>query len=252
MSKFALLNVFYHVGKYFQLLLKSFRKPDKTKVFFDSLFFEIEKIGLNSIGIVFIISIFMGAVITIQTAINITIPLVPLYLVGLTARDSIILEFSSTIVALILAGKVGANIASELGTMRIQEQIEALDIMGVNSANYLIMPKILVAIIIFPLLTIFSVFIGIGGGYLASLLTGIVPTGDFLYGVHIYFKPFYLSYSLLKVTVFGFIITSVSAYHGYYVKGGALEVGKASTRAVVYSSILVLLFNVILTQMLLQ
>ncbi len=161
------------------------------------------------------------------------------------------LEFSSTIVGLILAGKAGANIASEIGTMRIQEQLDALEIMGVNSANHLILPKILAAIFSFPLLTIFSMFIGISGGYLVVLLTGAVPPDQFLYGIHYYFIPFYIVYSLIKSVIFAFIITSVPAYHGFYVEGGALEVGKASTKAVVYSSILILLFNVILTQLLL-
>ena len=229
-----------------------FKKPEKTKVYIGLFFDEVEKLGINSLGIVFIISIFMGAVITLQTAYNIVSPFIPAYLVGLTARDSMILEFSSTIVGLILAGKVGANIASEIGMMRVQEQIEALDIMGVNSSSYLIAPKIFAAVFIFPFLTLFSMFVGVIGGYLISYFTGAVSVADYLQGIHYYFIPFYITYSVIKIVVFAFIITSVSAYHGYYVKGSAIEVGKASTKAVVYSSVLILMFNVILTQILLK
>lgn len=245
------MNLLYHIGKYVFFLQKIFKRPDKGKIFFNNILFEIDQLGVNSIGIVFIISIFMGAVITLQTAYNIEVSFVPLYLIGLTARDSMFLEFSSTIVGLILAGKAGANIASEIGTMRIQEQIDALEIMGVNSANHLILPKIIAAVFSFPLLTIFSMFIGIGGGYVSTLLTNAVPPNEFLYGIHYYFIPFYIVYSLIKSVIFAFIITTVPSFHGYFVSGGALEVGKASTKAVVYSSILILLFNVIITQLLL-
>ncbi len=245
------MKTILHIGNYVFLMLRVFKKPEKTKIFINNILFEIEKLGIQSIGIVFIISIFMGAVITLQTAYNIEVSFVPLYLIGLTARDSMFLEFSSTIVGLILAGKAGANIASEIGTMRMREQIDALEIMGINSANHLILPKIIAAMFSFPLLTIFSMFIGIGGGYVATLLTNAVPPGEYLYGIHYYFIPFYITYSLIKAVIFAFIITTVPAYHGYYVEGGALEVGRASTRAVVFSSILILLFNVILTQLLL-
>ena len=212
---------------------------------------EIVSLGINSLGIVIIISVFMGAVITLQTAYNLENPLIPTYLVGLTARDSMILEFSSTIVGLILAGKVGSNIASEIGTMRITEQIDALEIMGVNSASHLILPKIIAAVFINPFLTIVSIFVGIVGGYLASVFTGAVTPDSYIYGIHYVFIPFYISYALVKTVVFAFIITSVPAYHGYYSSGGALEVGKSSTLAVVYSSVLILLFNVLLTQLML-
>ena len=245
------MKIIYHAGKYFLLLARVFSKPEKAKIFFRQVIKEIENLGINSLGIVLIISIFMGAVITLQTAYNLENPLIPAYLVGLTARDTMILEFSSTIVGLILAGKIGSSIASEIGTMRITEQIDALEIMGVNSANHLILPKIVAAVFINPFLTIISIFVGVGGGYFAALLTGAVSTADYIYGIHYVFVPFYVTYSLIKVVVFAFIITSVPAYHGYYASGGALEVGKSSTTAVVYSSILILLFNVILTQLLL-
>ncbi|NPA44666.1 MAG: ABC transporter permease [Chlorobi bacterium] len=243
---------FYHIGKYILFMGKVFKKPQKTNVFINNLFFEIEKIGINSIVIVFIISIFMGAVITLQTAYNLEIPLIPLYVVGLGTRDSMFLEFSSTIIALILAGKVGANIASEVGTMKTREQIEALDMMGVHSESHIVLPKLLAAVFSFPLLTLFSMFVGIYGGYLAVYLTGAIPVDNYVYGVHFMFVPFYIVYSLIKMVVFAIIISTIPAYQAYYIKGGAIEIGVASTKAVVYSSILILFFNVVLTQILLS
>ncbi|MBN1252910.1 MAG: ABC transporter permease [Bacteroidales bacterium] len=245
------MKIIFHTGRYFLLLAKVFSRPEKGKIYFKLILREIENLGINSLGIVIIISVFMGAVITLQTAYNLENPLIPSYLIGLTARDSMILEFSSTIVGLILAGKVGSNIASEIGTMRITEQIDALEIMGVNSASYLVLPKIIAAVFINPFLTIISIFVGIFGGYIAALTTGAVAPSAYIYGLHYVFIPFYITYSLIKVVFFAFIITSVPAYHGYYSSGGALEVGRSSTMAVVYSSILILLFNVILTQLLL-
>ena len=212
---------------------------------------EIEFLGINSMGIVAIISIFIGMVITIQTAYNTESPLYPNYLLGLAVRDILLLEFSSTIVALILAGKIGSNIASELGTMRVTEQIDALEIMGVNSASYLIMPKIVAAVFFLPFLTIMSIFIGLFGGWLGGIVTGVIGTHDYLYGIRYEFIPYYVTYTLIKAAVFGFLITSVASYRGYYAYGGALQVGKMSTRAVVDSSIIVLIFNYILTQLLL-
>lgn len=209
-------------------------------------------LGVSSIGIVIIISFFMGAVITLQTAYNTENPIFPKYLIGLGCRDSMLLEFSSTVVALILAGKVGSNITSEIGSMRISEQIDALEIMGVNSASYLILPKIVAAVFFNPLLTIISIVVGVFGGWIIVLITGVIPAGDYIFGIQYAFIPFYITYALIKTVVFAFIITSVSAYHGYYVEGGSLEVGKSSTRAVVYSSIAILFFNVILTQLLLS
>lgn len=245
------MRILYHIGRYFILLSKVFSKPEKRKVYLKLIIREMDSLGINSLGIVIIISVFMGAVITLQTAYNLENPLIPTYLIGLTARDSMILEFSSTIVGLILAGKVGSNIASEIGTMRISEQIDALEIMGVNSASYLILPKIIAAILINPFLTIISIFVGIFGGYLASVFTDAVSPASYIYGIHYVFIPFYITYALVKTVFFAFIITSVPAYHGYYASGGALEVGRSSTRAVVFSSILILLFNVLLTQLLL-
>jgi phospholipid/cholesterol/gamma-HCH transport system permease protein len=194
---------------------------------------------------------FMGAVCAIQMAYNLQNPIVPRYLIGLGTRETMLLEFSSTIVALILAGKVGSNIASELGTMRVTEQIDALEMMGVNSACYLILPKIAAFVFFIPVLTVFSMAIGLLGGYVASFSTAGLTPHDYVVGITSFFRPFYVTYALIKSLVFAFIIASVSSYHGYYAFGGALEVGKASTHAVVYSSIVVLMFNLILTKLLL-
>lgn len=212
---------------------------------------EIYSLGINSIGIVAIMSVFMGAVITIQTASNIDSAFIPLYTVGFATRQSIILEFSPTIIALILAGKIGSNIASEVGTMRVTEQIDALEIMGINSASYLILPKIAAAIFINPFLIVISMFLGITGGWLAGALSGIVSTETFIYGIQYDFKAFAISYALIKTVFFAFVLTTVPAYHGYFTKGGALEVGRSSTEGVVYTSIVILLMNYVLTQLLL-
>lgn len=246
------MNLFENVGKFSRFIVLVISKPEKGKDFFVQIIREIHKLGINSIGIVAIISLFMGAVITLQTAYNMVNPLLPDYLVGYTTRESMILEFSSTIVGLILAGKVGSNIASEIGSMRVTEQIDALEIMGINSANHLVLPKIIAAVFINPFLYILSVFIGISGGLLSGYLSGTVNIIDYIEGVQFAFIPYYIFYSLIKTVVFAFIITAVPSYYGYYVKGGSLEVGKASTKAVVNSSILILLANVILTQLLLK
>ena len=232
------------------LLRRVFSVPEKRAIFSKQIILEIEKIGLNSLGIVIIISLFVGAVVTIQTAFNLNNPFLPKYLIGLATRDSLILEFSPTMICLILAGKVGSNVASEIGSMRVTEQIDALEMMGVNSANFLILPKIIAAMFFFPFLVIISMGIGMFGGWIGSISVD-VTTADFLYGLKHEFNPFYITYSLTKTVVFAFIITSISSYYGYFTKGGALEVGVSSTKAVVYSSVVVLIFNFILTQLLL-
>ena len=182
---------------------------------------------------------------------NLESPFIPNYIIGYATRETMILEFSSTVVALILAGKVGSNIASEIGTMRITEQIDALEIMGVNSASYLILPKIVATVLFFPFLTILSILIGIAGGWMIAVFTGIMIPADYVPGLLYDFKLYSIVYSLIKTCFFAFIITSVSAFYGYYAKGNSLEVGKASTRAVVASSIVIMIFNLILTQILL-
>lgn len=239
-------------GSYWMLLGKVFSRPEKTQIYYKQTVKEVMSLGIRSIGIVTIISFFMGAVITLQTAYNTENPIYPTYLIGLGCRDSILLEFSSTIVALILAGKVGSNIASEIGTMRVTEQIDALELMGVNSAAYLILPKIVATLVFNPLLTLISIIVGIGGGWIAGTASGVITSQDFIYGIQYAFIPYYITYAIIKTLFFAFIITSISAYQGYYVEGGSLEVGRASTKAVVYSSVTLLLFNVILTQLLLS
>ena len=191
----------------------------------------------------------MGAVITLQTAYNFTSVIIPRYLIGVGTRDSLLLEFSSSMISLILAGKVGSNIASEIGTMKVTEQIDALEIMGVNSAGYLILPKIVAAVFFNPILCMISMLVGIFGGWLTAFFTDAVTIANYVYGIKAFFIPYYISYSLVKMVVFAFIIVTVSAYMGYQVKGGAVQVGKASTLAVVYSSIIILFFNVVLTQL---
>lgn len=213
---------------------------------------EIYNLGLGSLGIISIISVFMGMVLVIQTASNIDSAWLPEYTVGFTTRQGIILEFSPTIIALILAGKVGSNISSEIGMMRVTEQIDALEIMGINSAAYLVLPKVIASVIINPFLVVISMFLGLGGGWLVSFATGICSTHTYIYGIQYDFDAFSITYALIKTAFFAFAITSVSAYHGYYAEGGALEVGKSSTKAVVYSSIVVLLLNYVLTQALLM
>jgi phospholipid/cholesterol/gamma-HCH transport system permease protein len=235
------------------MLGQMFSKPEKFSVYWSRLMEEIVQLGIKSIGIVILMSAFMGMVIVIQTATAIDSPLIPAYTVGFTTKQSILLEFSPTIISLILAGKVGSNIASELGSMRVTEQIDALEIMGVNSRNFLITPKIIGAVLIFPMVIVFSMAFAFLGGWFACVSTDLVTVDKYLYGIEIFHdKDFmYLSYALSKTAVFAFIMTSISAYQGYYVKGGSLEVGKASTRAVVYSSVLILLFNYLLTQLVL-
>jgi len=230
---------------------KVFTRPEKGAMYIRQTFRELLFIGLDSLGIVAVVSVFMGAVLTLQVGINFVHPLIPNYLVGLTVRDTMILEFSSTIICLILAGKVGSNIASEIGTMRITEQIDALEIMGVNSASYLIMPKLIASLLFFPLLTLVSTILGVLGGLAVSIATGVVTIHDYIDGLHLFFNPFYISYSLVKMVFFALVITTVSAYHGYFTFGGALEVGKSSTRAVVSSIILILILNLIITQLML-
>jgi phospholipid/cholesterol/gamma-HCH transport system permease protein len=239
------------LGRYFILMGKVFSRPEKRNIFGRRLLFEMESLGFSSIGITAIISVFMGAVVTLQMCISLDTPFIPKTMVGYATRETMILEFSSTVVALILAGKVGSNIASEIGTMRITEQIDALEVMGVNSANYLILPKIVATVLFFPFLSIMSVLIGISGGWLIAAFTGVLNPSDYINGLMLDFDPFIVTYSLVKIALFAFIITSISGFYGYYADGNSLEVGRASTRAVVVSSICILIGNLVLTQFML-
>jgi len=245
------MKIIHTTGRYVLLMRRVFARPQKLKIFSSQVFIEFESIGIDSIGIVAFISIFMGAVVAIQTAYNIDSPLIPMSMVGFTTRQSMILEFCPTVISLILAGKVGSRIASEIGTMRVTEQIDALEIMGVNSANYLILPKITAAVLINPVLITLSMWMSILGGWGAMLLSNLVSTPDFIKGIRIDFEIFSVFYALIKTFFFAFIISSVSGFFGYETQGGALQVGQASTKAVVFSSILIIVFNLILTQLLL-
>ena len=238
-------------GKYFLMLTIIFRMPEKFSVFRKRMFDEIELIGINSIPLVALMSAFIGGVISLQTASNMTNPLLPTYTVGYITQSSTILEFSPTIISLILAGKVGSNIASEIGTMRVTEQIDALEIMGVNSLNFLVFPKVIAAVLFFPVLVIFSMGLSLAGGWIALVLSNLSSIDTYVYGIRYYFEMGNVWYALTKCIVFGFIIITISSYYGYYVKGGSLEVGKSSTQAVVSSSVAILIANFLLTQMIL-
>ncbi len=239
------------IGEYVVLMFQAFKKPDKGKVFRRQLMMDFQDLGTNSIGIVAIISVFTGAIIAMQTAYNTDNPLLSLKIIGFSTRQMMVLEFSPTIISLILAGKVGSSIASEIGTMRVTEQIDALKVMGINPANFLILPKITASVIYNPLLIIFSIFMGVGGGWVACMVTGIAPSAVYIEGIQAWYDPFTITYALIKTVFFAFIISSVSGFKGYTVQGGSVEVGRNSTKAVVYSSILIILFDLILTKLLL-
>ncbi|MFT4070698.1 MAG: ABC transporter permease [Dysgonamonadaceae bacterium] len=247
-----LSNFFKLVGKYVLMMLKVLTLPQRWKIFFKQYINEVQKLGIDSIVIVIIISFFIGAVIVVQIALNMNNGFLPRYTVGYVSREIIILEFSSSIMALIMAGKVGSNIASEIGSMRISEQIDALEIMGVNSANYLILPKVVALMSFIPVLVVLSMFLGIIGGYSVCHFTNIVAVSDFEYGIQSFFKPFYVWYSIIKSIFFAYIISTISAFYGYYAEGGSLEVGKASTNAVVMSSILILISDLVITNLMMQ
>ena len=232
------------------MMKKVMSMPEKWSAFRSQLVLELEKVGINSIGIVLFISFFVGGVVSIQTALNLQNPILPKYLIGLASRDSLILEFSPTMISLILAGKVGSSIASEIGSMRVSEQIDALEIMGVNSASFLILPKIIASLFFFPFLVILSMGIGMIGAWVGALSVDIT-TSDFLSGLRYEFVSYYITYAIIKTIFFAFIVSSISSYFGYHVKGGSIAVGKSSTDAVVYSSIVILVFNFILTKLIL-
>lgn len=239
-------------GQYCLFMKRVCTIPDKWRQFFQRTLFEISKLGIDSIPLVMVISVFIGAVIAIQMQLNISSPLIPAYSVGLATRDIVLLEFSNSILCLILAGKVGSNIASEIGTMRVTEQIDALEIMGVNSANFLVLPKVVGFLLFMPVLAAFCMATTLLGGFFVAFFTDIITVSRYTYGLQAYFNEWYVWYGLIKSLFFSVVISSVASFNGYYVKGGALEVGKASTNAVVTSSIMILLLDVLLTKLLLQ
>ena len=244
-----IIDAFESVGQYAVLMKSTLTLPDRFREFIKEYFKEMYKLGVNSIWIVIVISLFIGAVMVMQIALNVDSPLLPRFTVGAVSREIILLEFSSTIMCLILAGKVGSNIASEIGTMRVTEQIDALEIMGVNSANYMILPKITAFVTFIPVLVVFSMFLGIIGGYIICFATNTPPPTTFTYGLQSFFNEFFIWYSIIKSMIFGFIIASVAAYFGYFVKGGSLDVGRASTDSVVINSILILITDLAFTQL---
>ena len=245
------MRFFTNLGRYFLLIKGMFTKPENFKMYWKELMHQCVEIGIGSLGIVAIISVFMGAVSAAQTAYQITSPLIPKTTLSQVVRDTVILEFAPTLVCIVLAGVVGSKIAGELGNMRVSEQIDALEIMGINTKSYLVMPKVLAALITIPLLVVIAMLLGIWGGRVASSLTGIVSTEIYDRGLVEGFLPFNVTFALAKAYTFSFIISTVPAFYGYYVKGGALEIGRASTTAVVTSCILILFADYILAAILL-
>jgi len=245
------MNYIEHVGKYFLMLLQVFKKPQKGRFFYESLLKEIEELGLKSLGIIMFISFFIGGVIALQTALNLESPFFPKSLIGFAAKRSIILEFAPTFCSIILAGKVGSYITSSIGTMRVTEQIDALEVMGINSLNHLVLPKVIATVFFYPFLIALSMVVGIFGGWIAGVLTGLFSGIDYIDGLQTDFNPFLIKYAMIKTLVFAFLIATVPSYHGYYVKGGSIAVGKASTQSVVWTTILIVIANYLLTQMLL-
>lgn len=240
-----------NIGKYFLMLRYVFSRPERFRIYKNRVFDEIEIIGLSSIPLVALLSGFMGAVMTLQTAANMDSPLLPIETIGYITRQTTILEFSPTVISLILAGKIGSNIASEVGTMRVTEQIDALEIMGVNSLGFLVLPKIIAGVLTFPFVIILSIATSLLGGLVAGVQSGLVTQEDYIKGLRYWFIPTDINYALVKAIVFAFLITSIAAFFGYYTKGGALDVGKSSTQAVVFSSIAILVANFILTNLIL-
>jgi phospholipid/cholesterol/gamma-HCH transport system permease protein len=240
-----------NLGRYFIFLGNLLRNREKFKTYINLIFDEAKEIGVNSIIIVSIVSSFIGAVTCIQTAYNLVSPLVPKYTIGLIVRDMTLLELAPTITCVVLSGKVGSNIAGGLGTMRISEQIDALEVMGINSISYLVLPKIIASIITFPMLVILAGFLSIYGGYLAGTLTGNITPQEYIYGIRSDFNSFNIPFALIKSVVFAFLISTISAFKGYYTQGGALEVGISSTNAVTSSCISVLIADYLLAQLLL-
>lgn len=238
------------VGRYIMLMGRVFSVPDRWRMSFQQYLKELEQLGVNSIGIVLLISFFIGAVITIQIKLNIESPFMPRWTVGFVTREIMLLEFSSSIMCLILSGKVGSNIASELGTMRVTQQIDALEIMGVNSANFLILPKITALVTMIPIMVVFSSFAGIVGAFCTCWFGGIMTAEDLAFGLQYDFVEWFVWSSIIKALFFAFIIASVSSYFGYTVQGGSISVGKASTDSVVCSSVLILFADLVLTNLL--
>ena len=244
------MKILTHIGKYFIMLKLTFGKFTKWKILKQLILKDIDSLIIGSLGIVSFISFFVGGVVAIQTALNLENPLLPKNLIGFATRQSIILEFAPTFISIIMAGKVGSYITSSIGTMRVTEQIDALEVMGVNTHNYLIFPKI-VSLSLYPLIISISMFLGVFGGYVASVYGGFSSSADFVEGIQLDFIPFHITYAFIKTLFFSFILATIPSYHGYYMNGGALEVGKASTVSFVWTSVVIILVNYLITQLLL-
>lgn len=245
------MKFFRHIGRYTIMLFNVFRQPTKAIVLKELILKEIDDLIIGSLGITAFISLFMGAVVALQTSLNLDNPLIPKSLIGFATRQSIILEFAPTFISVIMAGKVGSYITSSIGSMRVTEQIDALEVMGINPLNYLIFPKI-IALLFYPFLIAIIMFVGIGGGYLASVYGNLVSSEDFIVGLQDNFIPWHIGYAFIKTMVFGLILATIPSYHGYYMEGGALEVGKASTTSFVWTCVAIIIANYILTQLLLS
>lgn len=245
-----LIRYLSQIGKYFLMLKEVFNKPTKWSVMKGLIIKETDDLIIDSLGIVAFISFFVGGVVSIQTALNLTNPLIPKHLIGFATRQSVILEFAPTFISIIMAGKMGSFITSSIGTMRVTEQIDALEVMGVNSLNYLVFPK-LIALLLYPFVIGISMFLGILGGWMAGVYGGFTSSFEFIQGIQTEFIPFHIAYAFIKTLLFAIILATIPSFHGYYMKGGALEVGKASTVAFVWTSVVIILVNYIVTQLLL-
>ncbi len=239
-----------NIGRYFIFLGTLFKNREAFKTYLKLFINECIKVGTNSIFLIATVSVFMGAVTTIQTAFNLVSPLIPKYVIAIVVRDMVLLELSPTIIAIIFAGKVGSNIAGELGTMRITEQIDALEVMGINSSSYLVLPKVLATLFMFPALVVISAFLSILGGYLAVSFTEVITPAEYTQGIRYQLNEFMILFAMIKAVTFSFLISTISSFMGYYTKGGALEVGQASTSAVTNSVIAILLADYLLAQLL--
>jgi len=241
----------HQIGAYFLMIKSVFNRMTKGSVLRKLIIKEIDDLVINSLGIVAFISFFIGAVVAIQTALNLTSPLIPKELIGFASRQSVILEFAPTFISVIMAGKVGSFITSSIGTMRVTEQIDALEVMGINALNYLVLPKI-IAMTLYPFLIAIAMFLGIFGGYIAGVYGGFVTSDEFITGLTEDFIPFHLIYSFLKTFIFAFFLATIPSFHGYYMRGGALEVGKASTVSFVWTTVVIIIVNYVTTQLLLS
>jgi len=245
------MTLFSEIGKYLLMLKGMVSKPENWKMYWKEFMHQCSEIGIGALGIVAIISFFMGAVSTVQTAYQLTSPLIPRYTIGQIVRDTVILEFAPTLVSIVLAGVIGSKIAGELGNMRVSEQIDALEIMGINSKAYLVLPKIVAALIVIPMLIVIAAMLGIWGGQLAGTFSGIISSDEYHKGLLAGFVPYNVFFSLAKAYTFAFLLSSIPAYFGYHVTGGALEIGRASTRSVVVSCVAILFADYILAAILL-